>query len=78
MALVIRLKRTGRKNRPHYCVVVTEKRSPRDSKFTEQVGIYDPLKTENNFSINKDRIQYWMSKGAKPSATVLSFLKKAT
>ncbi len=76
MALVVRLKRGGRKNRPHYSVVVTEKSSPRDSSFVELVGHYDPLKKENAFSIKKDRIEYWMSKGAKLSDTVRSFLKK--
>ncbi|MFZ5805891.1 MAG: 30S ribosomal protein S16 [Verrucomicrobiota bacterium] len=76
MALVVRLKRTGRKNRPHYLVVVTEKRSPRDGSFLEQLGHYDPLKKENGVVLKKDRIEYWMSKGAKLSDTVHSFLKK--
>ncbi|MFH1066962.1 MAG: 30S ribosomal protein S16 [bacterium] len=77
MAVSIRLKREGRRNRATYRVVVIDKRDPRDGKYLEQVGVYDPLKKENSFSINRERIEHWMKQGAQPSATVLSFLKKS-
>jgi small subunit ribosomal protein S16 len=77
MAVTIRLRREGRKNRPYYRVVVADKQSPRDGKFIEQVGTYDPIKKESNFTLNTDRIKYWISKGAKPSDTVQSFIKKS-
>jgi small subunit ribosomal protein S16 len=76
MALAIRLRRIGRKNRPHYRVVVAEKRSPRDGRFVEEVGNYDPVKKEDGFSLDMERIQYWLARGAKPSETVNSFIKK--
>jgi small subunit ribosomal protein S16 len=58
-------------------VVVADKRSPRDGKFIELVGSYDPKKTENNFALNLDRVDYWIKNGAQPSDTVASLIKKA-
>ena len=77
MAVRIRLKRIGAKNSPVYRVVVADSRSPRDGKFIEEIGTYQPLKKDTNFTLNLERAQYWISKGAQPSDTVASFLRKA-
>jgi small subunit ribosomal protein S16 len=76
MAVKIRMKRVGTKNLPVFRIVVADGRSPRDGKFIEEIGTYQPLKKGDNFTIKLDRAQYWISKGAKPSDTVASFLKK--
>ena len=76
MAVSIRLRREGGKNRPYYKVVVTDSRSPRDGKFIEIIGTYDPKKPGDNSTIKLDRAEYWMSKGAQPSSTVRSLIKK--
>jgi small subunit ribosomal protein S16 len=77
MAVSIRLRREGAKNRPFYRIVVADKRSPRDGKFIELIGNYDPKKAGTNFAIDMDRADYWVSKGAQPSDTVRSIIKKA-
>jgi small subunit ribosomal protein S16 len=71
------MKRVGTKNLPVFRIVVADGRSPRDGKFIEEIGTYQPLKKGDNFSIKLERAQYWISKGAQPSDTVASFLKKA-
>jgi small subunit ribosomal protein S16 len=71
------MKRIGGKNDPVYRIVVADSRSPRDGKFIEQLGTYHPLKRGDNFSLKLDRAQYWLGKGAQPSETVASFIKKA-
>ena len=76
MAVSIRLRREGTKNRPYYRVVVAEKRSPRDGKFIEIIGTYDPKRSGQNSSFNIERAEYWISKGAQPSDTVRSLIKK--
>ena len=76
MAVSIRLRREGTKNRPYYKVVVADKRSPRDGKFIETIGTYDPKKPGHNSTLNIDRVEYWISKGAQPSDTVRSLIKK--
>jgi small subunit ribosomal protein S16 len=76
MAVAIRLRREGSLNRPYFKVVVTDKRSPRDGKFIEIVGTYDPKKTGQNSTLKLDRIEHWISKGAQPSDTVRSLIKK--
>jgi len=73
----IRLRREGTTNRPFYRVVVADNRSPRDGKFIEQVGVYDPKKTGDNADIDIERVQYWIEHGAQPSDTVRSIIKKA-
>jgi small subunit ribosomal protein S16 len=78
MAVKIRMKRVGAKNAPVFRIVVADGRSPRDGKFIEELGTYQPRKKENNFSLDLDRAKYWLSKGAQPSDTVASFIKKAT
>ena len=76
MAVSIRLRREGAKNRPYYKVVVTDKRSPRDGKFIEIIGTYDPKKPGHNSTLKLDRAEYWIARGAQPSDTVRSLLKK--
>jgi small subunit ribosomal protein S16 len=77
MAVRIRMKRIGAKNNPVFRIVVADSRSPRDGKFIEEIGTYQPLKKGDNFTINQDRAQHWISNGAQPSDTVASFLRKA-
>ena len=77
MSVKIRMKRVGTKNLPAFRIVVADSRSPRDGKFIEEIGTYQPLKKGDNFTLKMDRAQYWISKGAQPSDTVASFLKKA-
>jgi len=76
MSVKIRLKRIGAKNKPAFRIVVADSRSPRDGKCLEELGTYLPLQKENNFTLNLDRANYWLSKGAQPSETVASFIKK--
>jgi small subunit ribosomal protein S16 len=77
MAVSIRLRREGALNNPYYKVVVADQRSPRDGKFIEIIGNYDPKKTGTNAKIDLTRADYWISKGAQPSETVRSIIKKA-
>ena len=77
MSVKIRMKRVGTKNTPVYRIVVADSRSPRDGKFIEEIGTYQPLKKGDNFTVNLERANYWVSKGAQPSDTVASMLKKA-
>ena len=77
MAVKIRMKRVGTKNTPVYRIVVADSRSPRDGKFIEEIGTYQPLKKDANFQLNLERANYWVSKGAQPSDTVATFIKKA-
>ena len=71
------MKRVGTKNTPAFRIVVADGRSPRDGKFIEEIGTYQPLKKEGNYTLNLERANYWLSKGAQPSDTVASFIKKA-
>ena len=77
MAVKIRMKRVGTKNTPVFRIVVADSRSPRDGKFIEELGTYQPLKKGNNYTLDLDRAKYWLGKGAQPSETVASFIKKA-
>src|SRR5436305_6184360 len=76
MSVAIRLRREGALNRPYFKVVVADKRSPRDGKFIEIVGTYDPKKAGQNSTLKLDRIEHWISKGAQPSDAVRSLIKK--
>ena len=76
MSVSIRLRREGTTNRPYYKVVVADSRAPRDGKFIEIIGTYDPKKPDHNSTLKLDRIDYWVSKGAQPSDTVRSLIKK--
>src|SRR2546427_782239 len=77
MAVRIRMKRIGTTNTPVYRIVVADSRSPRDGKFIEEIGTYQPLKKTDTYTLDVERAEYWISKGAQPSDTVFSFLKKA-
>jgi len=76
MAVSIRLRREGAKNRPYYKVVVADSHSPRDGKFIEVIGTYDPKKPGHNSLLNVERAEFWISKGAQPSDTVRSLIKR--
>jgi small subunit ribosomal protein S16 len=76
MGVRIRLARHGAKKKPFYRIVVADSENPRDGRFLEKVGTYDPLKDPVEVSLNPDRIKYWIEKGAIPSDTVRSLLKK--
>jgi small subunit ribosomal protein S16 len=71
------MKRVGAKNSPVFRIVVADGRSPRDGKFIEEIGTYQPLKKGNNVDMDLERAKYWVSKGAQPSETVASFIKRA-
>ena len=80
MSLKIRLARAGAKKRPFYRIVIADSHSPRDGRFIEIVGTYEPIlpKTdEKRVQLNTERAQYWLSKGAQPTDRVLRFLDKA-
>jgi small subunit ribosomal protein S16 len=76
MAVKIRLSRHGRKKQPFYRIVVQDSEAPRDGKFLEIVGTYNPMNEPNDVEIKLDKVQYWLDKGAKPSDTVKSLLLK--
>ena len=71
------MKRVGTKNAPVFRIVVADGRSPRDGKFIEELGTYQPLKPGDNFTLKLDRAKYWIGHGAQPSETVASLIKKA-
>ncbi len=77
MSVKIRLKRVGAKNSPVFRVVVADGRSPRDGKFIEEIGTYQPQKKGDNVALKMDRIDHWVSVGAQPSDTVASMIRKA-
>ncbi len=78
MSVKIRMKRVGTTNTPVFRIVVADSRSPRDGKFIEELGTYQPLKKSDNVKMDLERAKYWLSKGAQPSETVASFIKKAS
>jgi small subunit ribosomal protein S16 len=76
MAVHIRLTRIGAKKHPHYRIVVTDHRSRRDGNFLEMIGTYNPSDSNGAFMVQRDRLDYWTSKGAQMSLTVATLLKK--
>ncbi|MGD2029214.1 MAG: 30S ribosomal protein S16 [Desulfobacterales bacterium] len=76
MSVKIRLARHGAKKKPFYRIVIADGESPRDGKFLENVGTYNPLVDPAQVSLKQDRIKYWMDQGAIPTDTVRSLLKK--
>ena len=74
--VIMRLTRTGSKKRPYYRVVVMDKRRARNGRFLEVLGQYNPIASDAPAEINAERAQYWLSKGAQPSDTVRSILRK--
>lgn len=76
MSVKIRLKRMGSKKNPFYRIVVADSRSPRDGRFIETVGTYNPLVEENQVTLKEDRVLAWLADGAQPSDTVRNILSK--
>ncbi len=76
MAVRIRLRRMGRKKRPFYRIVVADSRSPRDGRFIETLGTYNPLSDPFQVEVQEDRVFYWLKNGAQPSQTVRSLLRR--
>ena len=73
----IRLRREGTKDRPYYRMVVADSRARKDGRFIEQVGSYDPLANGENYKMDLEKVESWLAKGAQPSDTVRSLIKKA-
>lgn len=76
MSVRIRLMRFGRKKRPFYRVVVADSHAPRDGKFLDILGYYDPLKEPFEFKVNEEKVKKWLEKGAEPTETVRALLRK--
>ena len=76
MAVKLRLKRGGAKQRPNYRIVAADSRSPRDGKFIETIGTYNPLPEQSEIKVDEERALYWLSKGAQPTDTVRNILSK--
>ncbi|HSK29451.1 MAG TPA: 30S ribosomal protein S16 [Candidatus Limnocylindria bacterium] len=76
MSVTIRMSRHGAKKRPFYRIVVSDRRFPRDGRYIEQVGIYDPRAKSGGVKLDQDKIESWIKKGAKPSQTVSELIKK--
>lgn len=74
--VVIRMARGGAKKKPFYRLMVADSRRPRDGKFIEQVGTFDPQKKEHSITMNLERIDYWVSEGAQPSERVGGLIKR--
>lgn len=80
MSMKIRLARGGSKKRPHYSIVASDSRMPRDGRFIEKLGTYNPLlakDSEDRVKLNVERVQYWISQGAQPTDRVARFLEAA-
>jgi small subunit ribosomal protein S16 len=77
MAVVLRLSRAGTHKAPFYHVVAADSRKPRDGRYLEDVGVYDPTATPERLELKLDRIDYWLSQGAQPTQTVAMLIKKA-
>ena len=76
MAVRIRLARGGRKKRPFYRIVVASSEAPRDGRFIEGIGTYNPLPETPEVKFNAERLEYWLQQGAKPTETVKSLIRK--
>jgi small subunit ribosomal protein S16 len=76
MSVKIRLTRRGTKNRPYYKVVVATSQSPRDGRFIEEIGTYDPLLKDNKVQVNAERASYWLKQGAQATERVAKFFTK--
>ena len=73
----IRLRRVGAKKAPYYRIIVADSRSPRDGRFIEELGTYDPMADGEKLKVNQERVAYWIANGAQPTDTVRGLLKKA-
>ena len=76
MAVKIRLARHGAKKRPFYRIVAADSESPRDGRFLEKLGTYNPLQNPAQVNLDAERVKYWISQGARPTDTVRSILKR--
>jgi len=76
MAVKLRLKRMGSKQKPFYRIVAADSRSPRDGRFIETVGTYNPIKTSDNLTVDEEKALYWLNNGAQPTDTVKNILSK--
>ena len=76
MSVRIRLKRCGTTKWPHWRIVVADNRSPREGRFIENLGFYDPKTNPATIEINADKLKQWITKGAQPTVTVLNLMKK--
>ena len=76
MSVQIRLSRHGSKKQPFYRIVVADKRAPRDGRFLERIGVFNPTAKPEAFEIDSARFEYWTGKGAQPSDTVAQLVKK--
>ena len=76
MAVKIRLRRMGQKKAPFYRIIVADSRSPRDGRFIEEIGTYDPSTDPSTFKIDEEAAKTWIANGAQPTDTVKSILKK--
>ncbi len=72
----IRLRRMGAKKAPYYRVVVADSHSPRDGRFIEELGTYDPMADSDKIKVDMERVKYWISNGAQPTDTVRGLIKK--
>jgi small subunit ribosomal protein S16 len=72
----IRLKRVGTKNRAQWRIVVADSKMPRDGRFIESIGFYDPLPIKEKIEVNRARLEYWLGRGAQPSQTLKSLFKR--
>ena len=77
MAVVLRLSRAGTHKAPFYHVVATDSRNPRDGKYLEDVGLYDPTQRPELIQLKSERIEHWLKVGARPSPTVAMIVKRA-
>ncbi len=73
----IRLRRMGKKKSPFYRIVVADSRYPRDGRFIEEVGYYNPMTDPNEIKVDKEKVQKWLDSGAQPTETVKTILKKS-
>jgi small subunit ribosomal protein S16 len=78
MSVKVRMARVGGKKNPYYRIVVTDERAPRDGRFIEMVGTYDPRKDVAGVRFKMERLEYWLSKGARPTQTVGQLIKRSS
>ena len=76
MAVKLRLRRMGRKKKPYYRIIAADSRSPRDGRFIEEIGVYNPISEPATIEVKQDRALYWLSQGAIPTETVNSLFRK--
>ena len=77
MAVKIRLRRMGAKKKPFYRIIVADSRSPRDGRFIEEIGTYDPLKDPSEIKVDGEKVKHWIANGAQPTESVKALLKRA-